>query len=428
MKVGNKEGGTGRVAIVNGLICPMTGEKPFPGSVLNEDGKIVAVVRHSAPLETYQDVLKAVAPLSPEVAAFCQKENGPVTVFDAGGCWVLPGFIDAHCHVGICEEIYMEGDDVNEMTDPLTPELRVLDGVNPEDVGFDDACRAGVTAVFTCPGSANVIGGTGAVLKTAGRVVDEMIVREPAGLKVAFGENPKTVYGEQKKMPMTRMGTAALLRQALIDTQTYLEKKEQGKKDPEKLPDRELGLETLALVLTRQIPLRAHAHRTDDIMTAIRIAREFDVDLVLDHCTEGHKIADILAQYPYPAVIGPTLISRAKVELKDKSFRTPGVLAAHGLKVAIVTDHAVVPIEHLPLCAALAVRNGMDEEDAWKAITIWPAEILGVDDRIGSLAEGKDADLVIWHGRPLSLEAEADVVLINGRVIRENGHCRRCDV
>lgn len=273
--------------------------------------------------------------------------------------------------------------------------------------------------MFTGPGSGNVIGGTSVVVKTAGNIIDKMILRDPAGLKIAFGENPKGVYGEQKKMPMTRMATAALLRQALIDAETYREKLEQGRSDLEKKPERELGLDVLVQVLERKIPLRAHAHRADDIMTAIRIAREFRVDLVLDHCTEGHKIAAELAEYGYPAVVGPSLINRAKVELKDKTFKTAGILVKAGVKVAIMTDHSVTPIEHLPLLAALAMKDGLDEEEALKAITINPAEILGVSDRVGSLEVGKDADIVIWSAHPLTLEAKTLHVFINGEIIRD---------
>ncbi|MDP4126341.1 MAG: amidohydrolase [Bacillota bacterium] len=339
-------------------------------------------------------------------------------VIDAMGCLVLPGFIDAHCHVGIGEEIYRwEGEDFNEMTDPVTPDMRAIDGINPEDEGFRDARLGGVTAVFTGPGSANVIGGTGVVMKTAGKIVDKMIVRDPAGLKVAFGENPKSVYSEQKKMPMTRMGTAALLRQALVDAQVYRGKLEEGKTDPDKIPERDLGLETLVRVINREIPLRAHAHRADDIMTAIRIAREFEVDLVLEHCTEGHKIAEDLAELGYPAVVGPLLTNRAKVELKDKSFKTPGILTKAGVKVAIMTDHSVTPIEQLPLCAALACKAGMDMEDALKAITINSAEILGVSKRIGSLEVGKDADIVIWSEHPFNITARPLYVVIDGNIV-----------
>lgn len=380
--------------IHNGRIKTMKGQE-FMGSILIEGTKIKALGE------------------SLEAPADAQ-------IIEAEGKWVLPGFIDAHCHVGIGEEIYQsEGDDLNEMTDPLTPELRALDGINPEDEGFRDARLGGVTAVFSTPGSGNVIGGTGVVLKTAGRIVDKMIVREPAGLKVAFGENPKAVYGEQKKMPMTRMATASLLRQTLVDAQTYLEKLDQGIEDPEKMPERDLGMENLLRVIKREIPLRAHAHRADDIMTAIRIAQEFKVDLVIEHCTEGHKIAEELAEYGYPAVVGPCLVNRAKVELKDKSFETPGILARAGVKVAIITDHSVTPIEQLPLCAALAMKAGMDEEEALKAITINPAEILGVVQRLGSLEVGKDADIVIWSEHPFALQARPETVIISGKIIKD---------
>lgn len=384
-----------KVFIHNGRIKTMAGQE-FMGSILIEGTKIKAL---GADLKVPAD---------------------STTVIEADGNWILPGFIDAHTHVGIGEEIYrIEGDDLNEMTDPVTPELRAIDGINPEDEGFRDARLGGVTTVFTGPGSGNVIGGTSVVLKTAGKVVDKMILRDPAGLKIAFGENPKGVYGEQKKMPMTRMATAALLRQALIDAETYREKQEQGQRDADKKPERELGLDALVLVLERKIPLRAHAHRADDIMTAIRIAQEFRVDLVLDHCTEGHKIAAELAEYGYPAVVGPSLVNRAKVELKDKSFKTAGILAKIGVKVAIMTDHSVTPIEHLPLLAALAVKDGLEEEEGLKAITINAAEILGVSDRVGSLEVGKDADIVIWNTHPLALAAKPLHVFINGEEITD---------
>ncbi|TWH57695.1 imidazolonepropionase-like amidohydrolase [Desulfitobacterium sp. LBE] len=381
--------------IRDGLIKTMKGQE-FIGSILVEGTQIKALGEN------------LVAPEGAEI-------------IEAHGKLILPGFIDAHCHVGLGEEIYQnEGDDLNEMTDPVTPELRAIDGINPEDEGLRDARLGGVTVVFSTPGSGNVIGGTGVVLKTVGKVVDKMIVREPAGLKVAFGENPKMVYGgEQKKMPMTRMATAALLRQALVDAETYLEKLEQGIEDPEKVPERDLGMESLIRVIKREIPLRAHAHRADDIMTAIRIAKEFNVDLVIEHCTEGHKIAEEIAEYGYPAVVGPSLVNRAKVELKDKSFETPHVLTQAGVKVAIITDHPVTPIEQLSLCAALVARAGMDEEEALKAITINPAEILGVDHRLGSLEVGKDADIVIWSEHPFVLKSRPETVIINGKVITD---------
>jgi len=383
-----------KLLIKNGQIKTMTGRE-FVGNILIEGTKITALGETS------------------EVGV-----PSDAVVIDALGCLVLPGFIDAHCHVGIGEEIYRwEGEDLNEMTDPVTPDMRAIDGINPEDEGFRDARLGGVTAVFTGPGSGNVIGGTGVVMKTAGKIVDKMIVRDPAGLKVAFGENPKMVYGEQKKMPMTRMGTAALLRQSLVDAQVYRDKLVEGKTDPDKIPERDLGLEVLLMVINREIPLRAHAHRADDIMTAIRIAREFEVDLVIEHCTEGHKIAEELAELGYPAVVGPLMTNRSKVELKDKSFKTPGILAKAGVKVAIMTDHSVTPIEQLPLCAALACKAGMDEEDALRAITINSAEILGVSDRIGSLEVGKDADIVIWSEHPFILTARPLYVVIDGKIV-----------
>ncbi|WP_088188081.1 amidohydrolase [Desulfosporosinus sp. FKA] len=381
-----------KLLIKNGQIYTMAG-RDFVGDLLIEGSKIAAL---GETLEV----------------------PGDAEVIDASGCLVLPGMIDAHCHVGIGEEIYRwEGEDFNEMTDPVTPDMRAIDGINPEDEGFRDARLGGITAVFTGPGSGNVIGGTGVVMKTAGKIVDKMVVRDPAGLKIAFGENPKMVYGEQKKMPMTRMGTAALLRQALVDAQVYKGKLEDGKNDPDKLPERDLGLEVLVKVIQREIPLRAHAHRADDIMTAIRIAREFDVDLVIEHCTEGHKIAEELAELGYPAVVGPLLTNRSKVELKDKSFQTPSILAKAGVKVAIMTDHSVTPIEQLPLCAALAYKAGMDKEDALRSITINAAEILGVADRIGSLEAGKDADIVVWREHPFQLGARPLYVIIDGKMV-----------
>lgn len=381
-----------KLLIKNGKIHTMTGRE-FLGDLLIEGSKIAALGER---LEVPTDA----------------------EVMDVQGCLVLPGMIDAHCHVGIGEEIYRwEGEDFNEMTDPVTPDMRAIDGINPEDEGFRDARLGGITAVFTGPGSGNVVGGTGVVMKTAGKIVDKMIVRDPAGLKIAFGENPKMVYGEQKKMPMTRMGTAALLRQALVDAQVYRDKLEEGKTDSDKIPERDLGLEILMKVIQREMPLRAHAHRADDIMTAIRIAREFEVDLVIEHCTEGHKIAEELAELGYPAVVGPLLTNRSKVELKDKSFKTPGILAKAGVKVAIMTDHSVVPIEQLPLCAALAHKAGMEMEDALKSITINAAEILGVSDRIGSLEVGKDADLVVWSEHPFQLGARPRYVMIDGKIV-----------
>lgn len=339
-----------------------------------------------------------------------------VEVIDAEGKYIFPGFIDAHCHIGLFEEgVGAIGEDGNEWTDPITPHLRAIDAVNPSDIAFKDALEGGVTAVFTGPGSANVIGGQSAALKTYGRVVDEMIIKSPAGLKIAFGENPKRVYGEQKKSPATRMATAALLRETLYKARNYKQKKEKTKEG--EVFEIDIKMEILCEVLEKKLPLRAHAHRADDIMTAIRIAKEFGVDLVIEHCTEGHIIADKIAEYGVPAVVGPSLTSRSKYELKDLTFKTPGILANKGVKVAIMTDHPVIPIKYLPLLAALAVKEGMREEDALLAITKNAAEIIGISDKVGSLEKGKDADIVIWDRFPFDLMAKPMMVLINGEVV-----------
>ncbi|MCR4431028.1 MAG: amidohydrolase [Tepidanaerobacteraceae bacterium] len=380
------------LAILGGKVYTMSGSVLEKGTVIIDGGKISDVGENLKP------------PKGAEI-------------IDASGKFVFPGFIDAHSHVGIFEEAVGEtGEDGNEWTDPVTPQLRAIDAVNPADKAFEDAVRGGITCAFTGPGSANVIGGQSIALKTCGKVIDKMAVRAPAGLKVAFGENPKRVYGQQKKMPSTRMATAALLRETLVKAQNYRKKIQKDAKDPDKVVERDLKMEILCDVLDRKIPLRAHAHRADDILTAIRIAREFDVDIVIEHCTEGHLIADELAEAKIPAVVGPSLTSRSKVELKDLSFNTPGILARKGVKVAIMTDHPVIPIQYLPVCAALAVKEGMKEEDALRAITINAAEIIGIADRVGSLEKGKDADVVIWDGHPLDIKSRPSIVIIDGQV------------
>lgn len=338
-------------------------------------------------------------------------------IIDATGKVVMPGLIDPHGHAGVDEEgIGSEGWDYNEWVEPVTPHLRALDGINPEDPGLIDACRGGVTTMCIVPGSANVIGGEGVVIHTYGRIVDQMVIKS-GGLKVAFGENPKRVYEEQKKSPVTRMAIAALLRENLVEAQNYLAKLEAGKKDPDKAPERDLRMEALVRVLRREIPLRAHAHRADDIMTAIRIAEEFNVRLVLEHCTEGHKIADEIAKRNIPAIVGPTLTSRSKVELKALSFTTASVLYKAGVKVAFTMDHPVIPVQYLPISAALAVRAGMPEHAAYEAMTINPAQILGIDDRYGSVEVGKEADLVVWSGEPLDIRSVPEKVIVGGKVV-----------
>lgn len=378
-------GGNRLIAIAGGTLITMTGENYYPGTLLINKGKIVAVG------------LKV--ELEPETE-----------VIDATGKIIMPGLVDAHCHLGIAEEIYrVEGDDTNEHTDPVTPHLRALDAINPQDQGFHDAILGGVTTVGVGPGSANVIGGEHVVMKTWGRVIDRMLLRQPAGMKVAFGENPKRIYGEQKKMPATRMGTAALLRENLVKAQNY-----RAKLLAQGLVERDLKMEALVKVLNREMPLRAHAHRADDILTAIRIAEEFGVDLIIEHCTEGHLIVEELVSRRLPCVIGPTLISRAKVELKERTFKTPGVLASAGIPVALMTDHPVIPIQYLALCGALAVKEGMDEESAMRAITVDAAKILGVADRIGSLEPGKDADFIILSGPLFDVRSRVEAVYVNG--------------
>lgn len=341
-------------------------------------------------------------------------------VIDAKGMWVMPGIVDAHCHIGMWEDgIGFEGSDGNEATDPVTPELRAIDGINPEDHCFREARENGITTVVTGPGSANVIGGQFTALKTYGRRVDDMVIKEPLALKVAFGENPKWVYDGQKKAPSTRMATAAILRENLIKAQNYKRKLEQGEKDPDKMPDRDLKMEILVKVLNREIPLKAHAHRADDILTALRIAREFNVDITLDHCTEGHRISDFLLEGEAKVIVGPLFSERSKVELKNMTFKAPGILSKAGVKVAMMTDHPVIPIQYLPVCAAIAVKEGMEEMEALKSITINAAEITGIADRVGSLEPGKDADIVIFDGHPLEFRTRAIWVFIDGYAVKK---------
>lgn len=335
---------------------------------------------------------------------------------DLSGKFITPGFIDAHCHIGLFEDsLGFEGDDGNEMTAPVTPQLRAIDAIYPTDRTFDEALAAGVTVAITGPGSANVIGGQFAAVKTFGRTVEEKLLSAPVAMKIAFGENPKRVYHGQRKSPSTRMATASILREALFKAKEYMEKKETAAGNSEKTPAFDLKWEALIPVLKREIPLKAHAHRADDIMTAIRIAEEFGLRITLDHCTEGHLIADLLAAKGLPAIVGPSFSDRSKVELRNLTFETPGILAKAGVKIAIMTDSPVIPSQYLPLCAKLAVRNGLDAQEALKAITINPAEIVGIANRVGSLEAGKDADLVVFDRHPLAFEAEVEMVFINGK-------------
>lgn len=340
------------------------------------------------------------------------------TIIDATGKVVMPGMIDAHGHAGVYEEgLGFEGSDGNEMTDPITPHLRALDAINPHEEGIPEALRAGVTAMCILPGSANVVGGQGVVVHLYGNTVEDMIIKENGGLKVAFGENPKRVYSGQKKTPSTRMATAAILRENLVKAQNYLAKVEQAQKDPDKLVERDLKMEVFVKVLKREMPVRAHAHRADDIMTALRIAKEFNLDMSIEHCTEGHKITRELKEAGVWALVGPTISNRSKVELQELSFNTLKVLWEAEIPVTITMDHPVIPVGYLPTAAAYAVKAGLPYEEALKAITINPAKVLGIDDQYGSLEVGKMADLVVWSGDPLDIQSEVEQVFIHGKVV-----------
>ncbi len=343
-------------------------------------------------------------------------------VIDVSGKYVIPGLIDAHCHTGLFPDgIGWQQSDGNEITDPITPHLRAIDAIHPEDMAFADLRSWGVTAINTGPGSANLVGGQTAVVKTRGRTVEEMLVKAPAGMKMALGENPKRVYGEQKKLPSTRMGNAGLLREWLTKARNYLGKKKHAEEKGEPL-EVDIRLEALSQVLTGKLPAHIHCHRADDIMTALRIADEFGIkNVVLIHATEGYKVADILAERGIPCVVGPILFSRTKYELRGMDPRNPVELSRAGVKVAIQTDQ-MSAVKYILFDAALAVREGMDEGEALKAITLYPAEILGIDDRVGSIAPGKDADLVVLAAHPFDVaRSRVELVLIEGEVVHRSG-------
>ncbi|AUS98076.1 amidohydrolase [Clostridium thermosuccinogenes] len=388
--------------VKNGKVLTMAGISYDNGYVLIDEGKIIKVTGDYKEIE---DLLK-------------DKEN--TEVIDAEGKYVLPGLIDAHCHVGMWEDaVGFEGDDGNESTDPVTPQLRAIDGVYYADRAFVEARESGVTTVVTGPGSANVIGGQFAALKTYGRRVEEMILKDPVAVKVAFGENPKTVYNEKRQTPITRMAIAAILRENLMKAREYKKQLEDYENDKENYdkPEFDIKMEVLKKVLDGEVPLKAHAHRADDILTAIRIAKEFGVKLSIEHCTEGHLITDILMEEGVSAIVGPLLTDRSKIELRNQSLKAPGILSKAGIPVAIMTDHPCVPVQHLCLCAALASREGMDEEEALKAITINAAKITGIADRVGSLEPGKDADIAIFDGHPFELRTHVVTTIINGKIV-----------
>ena len=382
------------ILIQNGHIKPISSADIEKGCVLlGDDGKIVKVAKEI------------------DAPAGC-------TVIDAEGRLVTPGCVEAHCHVGLDNAaIRWQGADYNEKGDPITPQMRAIDSIYPQDEYLADAIAGGVTTACAGPGSANVIGGTFAAIKLHGSRVDDMIVKEPVAMKCAFGENPKSVYGQSaKKSPVTRMGTAALLREALFKARDYQQAKDKGEN-----PKFDMKMEAMLPVMRGQIPMKAHAHRVDDILTSIRIAKEFGVKLTLDHCTEGHLIAQDLAAEGYPAIVGPTFGGKSKPELRNKHFKTPGILHKAGVKVCITTDAPVLPLSSLPMCAGFAVSAGLPMEDSWRAVTLNPAQVMNIADRVGSLEEGKDADVVIWTDDPLRIiGAHAWMTFVDGKLVYQD--------
>ncbi|CEO29697.1 amidohydrolase [Paraclostridium sordellii] len=378
--------------IKNGKILTMTGKNLHNGCVLIKDKKIIEIN------ETIE-------------------ETKLMTVIDAKGAWVMPGIIEAHCHIGLSEEgIRFEGDDINESTSPITGHLRAIDAINPLDQAFKDAIAGGITSVMTGQGSANVCGGKFLFMKTSGKCIDDMIVKDEAAMKVAFGENPKRVYSSKQTTPSTRMATAAILREALYKAINYKNKKEEVLQKGDYF-EVDLKQECFMDVLDKKIPLKAHAHRADDILTAIRLAKEFNLDMTLDHCTEGHLIPEYIKKSGFSAIVGPSLTNRSKVELKNRTFKTAGVLNKYGVDVAITTDHPVVPIQYLPICAGFAAKEGLGIEEALKAITINPAKICGVEDMVGSIEVGKDADIAIFTGNPMEVFSETLYTIIDGNIV-----------
>ncbi len=381
------------LAITGAHVVPIT-RTPFVGTVLIDGTSILD--------------------MGPDVAVPDGAE-----VVDAAGSWLLPGLVDAHVHLGVSEEGEgWAGEDTNEMTDPVMAAARALDAINPLEKGFDDALSGGITSVNVNPGSGNPIGGLAVAIKTYGRYVDEMVMRSPSGVKSALGENPKRIYGEQSKTPSTRLGVALTLRQAFTAARAHQAQLTKAAADPSAAPVAgNLVHEALIMVLERRIPWRQHCHRADDIATAIRIAEEFGYDLVLDHGTEGYFVADLLAAKGIPVLYGPMIVSRSKVEVRQRSAKGPGIMDRAGVAVSIITDHPVVPIEFLITQAALAHKEGMERDAALRAVTINPAIVMGVAHRVGSLEPGKDADLVLWSGDPFDFASRAMRVWINGQEI-----------
>ena len=381
------------LAIVNGLIETMAGAA-IPGGTVLIDGTTIRAAGREVEI--------------PDGAR----------ILDAGGRLVTPGFIDAHSHIGMWEEcVGFSGADGNELTDPITPHLRAIDGIYPMEQPFADACSGGVTAAATGPGSTNVIGGQFAAIKLAGHCIDDMVIKAPMAMKCALGENPKNYYNAKNMAPITRMGIAGMLRETLARTIDYMERKEQAGEDMLRRPAYDVKYEAMIPVVKKELPLKVHAHRADDILTAIRIAREFDLKITLDHCTEGHLIVEEIKRSGFGAIVGPSFGFKNKQELRNKTFETAAILAHSGVKVALMTDHPVHCQHDLPLFAGLAAKAGMTREEALRAVTINAAEIMGVDSRIGSLVPGKDADVVIWDGDPLSVDYRVYCTVVDGKVV-----------
>ena len=380
------------LCIKNGMIHDMVNPEAYEGDILMDGGKITAIGKNL-------DIPEG------------------TEVYDACGKDVYPGFVDAHSHLGLDGYgIGFEGQDYNERNDICTPQLRGIDSFNPMDPSVSMAAKGGVTCVGTGPGSSNVIGGTFFAAKTAGHCVDDMIVKNPIAMKCAFGENPKRCYKDVNNY--ARMSTASKLREMLFKTRDYMARKAAAGDDPLKKPAFDMKLEAMIPVLEKKIPLKAHAHQANDILTAIRIAKEFDIDMTLEHCTEGHLIVDEMVKAGFPCAVGPSFGHASKVELQNKTWETPGILAAAGCQVSIITDAPVTPQQYLPICAGFAVKGGVDPYEGLKAITINPAKHLGVADRVGSLEVGKDGDVVVYDGSPFEISSQLKLVVINGERIK----------
>lgn len=380
--------------ILHGKVFTMAGRTYERGSILIQDGKIAKIEEDIDPKENTDDI-----------------------IIDASGAWVLPGLIDPHSHIGISEEkTGSVNNNSNECSNPITPFIKAMDAINPMDSAFHTAIKAGITSVMVGPGSSNVVGGQFVFMKTRGRCIDDMIVLEPAAMKIALGENPKTTYGNNNMMPSSKMSIGAMLRETLFAAKQYADAKQAAKENGDAFKE-EFRNECWLPVLEKKIPLKAHVHRADDILTAIRIAKLFDLNLTLDHCSEGHLIAEEIKQSGYPAIVGPVLSTRNKVELQYMDLKTAGVLHKAGVMVSITMDHPVTPIECLPLCAGLAAREGLGIEEGLKAMTINAAEICNVASRVGSIEVGKDADIAIFNGNPMEVFTTCLYTIIDGCLV-----------